>query len=119
MPILPKHFGRRKSTANALEDLENAPVVAGSSFRVLERPREGNKSFDGGVNFARSLTAPMPPKKDPPQRKPDNMFEDLSGNRYVRLFMKPISFLSHMMAQKALTINVWAANALIYPTITL
>lgn len=42
MPIkLPKGFARRKSSGNALEDVQ-APGA--SSFRVIERP--GNKSFD-------------------------------------------------------------------------
>ena len=46
MPIkLPKGFQRRKSSGNALDELQNPPS---SSFRVIERP--GNeKSFDGGA----------------------------------------------------------------------
>lgn len=50
MPIkLPKGFQRRRSSANALEELPNPPEP---SFRVFERP-EGVKSFDGGNNFNR------------------------------------------------------------------
>lgn len=93
MPKLPKGFGRRKSTANALEELENAPQVAAPSFRVFERPREGNKSFDGGMNFARSQTAPAPPRKNTPtMAREDNMFEDLKTNRYVEIFIMNSTF---------------------------
>ncbi len=45
MPIkIPKGFGRRKSSGNALEELENPPEP---SFRVFERSQGGSKSFDG------------------------------------------------------------------------
>jgi hypothetical protein len=45
MPIkLPKGFPRRKSSANALEEVLNPPQP---SFKVFERPGRPNKSFDG------------------------------------------------------------------------
>ena len=45
MPIkLPRGFQRRKSSGNALDEVQNPP--AASSFRVIERP--DGKSFDGG-----------------------------------------------------------------------
>jgi hypothetical protein len=45
MPIkLPKGFQRRKSSTNALEEVQNPP--ASSTFRVIERPNA--KSLDGG-----------------------------------------------------------------------
>ncbi|MCJ1282059.1 hypothetical protein MMC26_001382 [Xylographa opegraphella] len=51
MPIkLPKGFARRKSSANALEEVPNPPQP---SFRVFERPEYGSKSFDGGNNLKR------------------------------------------------------------------
>ena len=44
---LPKVFQRRKSSGNALEEVENLPTQG--TFRVFERPQHGhNKSFDGG-----------------------------------------------------------------------
>ncbi|KAL1968475.1 hypothetical protein VTN77DRAFT_1685 [Rasamsonia byssochlamydoides] len=46
MPIkLPKGFTRRKSSGNALEEVENPPEP---SFRVLERPGGGARSFESG-----------------------------------------------------------------------
>ena len=57
MPIkLPKGFQRRKSSGNALEEINNPPA---SSFRVIERP--GNeKIFDGSITM-RSAGAGSPP----------------------------------------------------------
>ena len=53
MPIkLPKSLARRKSSGNALEELENPPQP---SFRVFERP--SNKSFDGGSSLKRMSQA--------------------------------------------------------------
>ena len=51
MPIkLPKGFPRRKSSGNALEELQNPPQP---SFRVFERPSSAGKSFDGGNTLKR------------------------------------------------------------------
>ncbi|KAI9821622.1 MAG: hypothetical protein M1832_003296, partial [Thelocarpon impressellum] len=51
MPIkIPKGFARRKSSGNALEEVKASQSE--SSFRVLERPRAGSKSFDGGSTLA-------------------------------------------------------------------
>ena len=51
MPIkLPKGFQRRKSSGNALEELQNLPD--GSSFRVIDRHSRNGESFGGGHNFA-------------------------------------------------------------------
>ncbi|KAL2821030.1 hypothetical protein BJX63DRAFT_427712 [Aspergillus granulosus] len=70
MPIkLPKGFARRKSSGNALEDLENPPQ---SSFRVFERPSAERSSFsDGNLMAQRSgegRTSYSPPEED------DNIF---------------------------------------------
>ncbi|TEY29800.1 hypothetical protein BOTCAL_0921g00010 [Botryotinia calthae] len=78
MPLIPKSFGRRKSTANALENTE--PPVE-SSFKVFERPQAGGHksgpSFDGGVKFARaSGTADS--------HKEDNLFEGMKVNTVNR-----------------------------------
>ncbi|KAF7938152.1 hypothetical protein BELL_0045g00150 [Botrytis elliptica] len=78
MPLIPKSFGRRKSTANALENPE--PPVE-SSFKVFERPPAGGHksgpSFDGGVKFARaSGTADS--------HKEDNLFEGMKVNTVNR-----------------------------------
>ncbi|KAI9704245.1 MAG: hypothetical protein M1836_007106 [Candelina mexicana] len=57
MPIkIPKGFGRRKSSGNALEEVENPPEP---SFRVFERPQGGSKSFDG-VNKLNRLSGGRP-----------------------------------------------------------
>jgi|ERR1700735_2359953 hypothetical protein len=80
MPKLPKSFGRRRSTANTLEEIQNSPPVQ-PSFRVFERPDGGSKSFDGGLKLAK-----YSPKLAGYQRhNEDNMFEDLKFNRYVEI----------------------------------
>ncbi|KIW17798.1 hypothetical protein PV08_04993 [Exophiala spinifera] len=63
MPIkLPKGFQRRKSSGNALDEVENG---SGSSFRVLERPASKGKSFDGGLSLRMGEpSVPRPPPKD-------------------------------------------------------
>ncbi|TGO60476.1 hypothetical protein BOTNAR_0145g00010 [Botryotinia narcissicola] len=78
MPLIPKSFGRRKSTANAL-DIPEPPVE--SSFKVFESPQAGGHksgpSFDGGVKFARaSGTADS--------QKEDNLFEGMKVNTVNR-----------------------------------
>ncbi|KAK3330294.1 hypothetical protein B0H66DRAFT_55988 [Apodospora peruviana] len=79
MPRFPGAFGRRKSTADSLE---NAPVAAGPSFRVLERSEVvGGKSFDGGVRLAtKTHTLPNLPNPRRPDLE-DNIFADLKSNR--------------------------------------
>jgi len=81
MPKFPKGFGRRKSTANALEDLANAPNAPSveHSFKVFERPGGIGKSFDGGVKLVKGLTTNRPTTS----YKEDNIFEGITGNRSV------------------------------------
>lgn len=76
MPIkLPKGFQRRKSSGNALDELQNPPS---SSFRVIERP--GNeKSFDGGAAI-RSAGAGRASYMS--RNSYDNDGEDLFSARY-------------------------------------
>ncbi|KAJ9640151.1 hypothetical protein H2204_003376 [Knufia peltigerae] len=67
MPIkLPKGFQRRKSSGNALDEIEHPSASgSGSSFRVLERPASKGKSFDGGVSLKKGGSpVPRPPPKD-------------------------------------------------------
>lgn len=83
MPIkLPKGFVRRKSSGNALEEVENRPQ---SSFRVFERPSgdarsasEGNLLAPKKVNTARRQSQPL--------EDPENIFAGspgpMSKNRY-------------------------------------
>jgi hypothetical protein len=53
MPIkLPKGFARRKSSANALEEVPNPPQP---SFRVFERPLGAGKSFDGTTTLRKRM----------------------------------------------------------------
>jgi hypothetical protein len=79
MPKLPKSFGRRRSTANALEEIQNSPLVQ-PSFRVFERPDGASKSFDGGVKLGKYSPKPAGYQR----HNEDNMFEDLKFNRYVK-----------------------------------
>lgn len=81
MPIkLPKGFQRRKSSGNALDEVQNPPA---SSFKVLERPN--GKSYDGG-RVLRSVTSGPPLKT---KNSFDHAEEDLfsvarpdANNRY-------------------------------------
>ncbi len=74
MPKFPKGFGRRKSTANELDNVQGA--VAEPSFKVFDREESGSKSFDGGNKFAKSATAPaLRPKTSVVDD--DNMFESI------------------------------------------
>lgn len=81
MRKFPKAFQRRKSTANAFEEVENGSPVE-PSFKVFERPDAAGRSFDGGVKFPKPApSGPGRPKK--PQNLDDNMFENLGNNRWV------------------------------------
>ena len=78
MPRFPKGFARRKSTANALEELENAPAVE-PSFKVFERPDSSGRSFDGGAKFTKVIAANAARPRT--SHREDNMFENLPHNR--------------------------------------
>jgi hypothetical protein len=79
MPRFSVAFGRRKSTA---DNLENA-AVTGSSFRVLERTEVvGSKPFDGGVRLA-AMTHSLHKSTGSDVTVDDNIFADLKSNRYV------------------------------------
>ncbi|KAK3941837.1 hypothetical protein QBC46DRAFT_310637 [Diplogelasinospora grovesii] len=82
MPRFPVTFGRRKSTA---DNLDNVP--AEPSFRVLERSEVvGGKSFDAGKTFdggARTNTKTYVPPKTSGSDVTDNIFAGLKPNRYV------------------------------------
>ncbi|KAI1986865.1 hypothetical protein LOZ51_000023 [Ophidiomyces ophidiicola] len=70
MPIkFPKGFARRKSSGNALEEVQ-APVEP--SFRVFERPQGGSKSFDGTTALNRLSGPQRNASLDDPY--PDNIF---------------------------------------------
>lgn len=62
MPIrLPrdfKGFQKRKSSANALEDVQKD---AEPSFRVIARPQSVGNSLDGGRAFHHLVSKPIPP----------------------------------------------------------
>ncbi|KAG9236882.1 hypothetical protein BJ875DRAFT_198508 [Amylocarpus encephaloides] len=78
MPRFPKGFGRRKSTANALEDTPEAPLE--SSFKVFDRTDGGSKSFDGGLKFGKAVNGPTARPKAS-RLEDDNMFENIGKNR--------------------------------------
>lgn len=77
MPIkLPKTFARRKSSGNALEEIDDPPPGQ-SSFRVLPRG-------DDGQSFAHARTASDRINNSHHQRWPDGSFDDgqQHSNRY-------------------------------------
>jgi hypothetical protein len=89
MPVkFPKGFGRRKSTVTPFEDGPEEPVVE-PSFRVFERPDGRRKSFDGGVKFVKSATAPAHGRPRTTVIESDNMFENVMKNRYVTNLENP------------------------------
>lgn len=70
MPIkLPKGFARRKSSSNALEEVQNPPQ---SSFRVFERPSGDKKSLSDGNLVAKRLSEGQP--LDSPSEDDNNIF---------------------------------------------
>ena len=82
MRKFPKAFTRRKSTANAFEDLENTTPIEGS-FKVFDRNDRsdtGSKSFDGGVKLAKPTSASGKLPQSPAVE--DNMFENIGNHRY-------------------------------------
>ncbi|KAH6625955.1 hypothetical protein B0J18DRAFT_408344 [Chaetomium sp. MPI-SDFR-AT-0129] len=77
MPRFSVAFGRRKSTA---DNLENA-AVTGPSFRVLERTEVvGPKTFDGGAGLT-TTTHSIHRSTDSNVTVDDNIFADLKPNR--------------------------------------
>ena len=77
MPRFPVAFGKRKSTANILEDVP----VAGPSFRVLDRTElASGKSFDGGARLA-AKTQHLPQASVSSIYVEDNIFAGLNTNR--------------------------------------
>lgn len=80
MPIKPfKGFARRKSSGNALEEVENPPQ---SSFRVFERPSTGRKSLSDG-NLLSGRTGDGSHSYSPPED--DNIFAGSHGPAYRNL----------------------------------
>ncbi|OJD27870.1 hypothetical protein ACJ73_00729 [Blastomyces percursus] len=86
MPIkLPKGFARRKSSGNALEDLNEAPQP---SFRVFERPGAARKSVDGSTTLNSSTSSSSHTKRLSEDPYESNIFANIDQpapveNRYV------------------------------------
>ena len=75
MPIrLPKSFQRRRSSANALEEVPNPPEP---SFRVFERPRGIGKSIDGGFIVRRHTEADVELRTAPKSNEEEEDNDDL------------------------------------------
>lgn len=86
MPRFSGAFGRRKSVADGLENVDLSAPPSQPSFRVLERNTHApNRSFDGGAKMAQprpsnnGLLKPNPQQQDPE----DNMFADFKNSRLV------------------------------------
>ncbi len=81
MPRFSGAFGRRKSVADNLENVD-LNVPAQPSFKVLERNTHTNtRSFDGGAKMAipkHVQHALLKPSQDPHE---DNMFADFKTSR--------------------------------------
>jgi hypothetical protein len=75
MPKFPKNFGRRKSAANVLEDVQDAPV-AEQSFKVFERSDGSGKSFDGGLKLKKAA-GDAPVHRPKTSHREENMFEGI------------------------------------------
>ncbi|KKZ60720.1 hypothetical protein EMCG_04647 [[Emmonsia] crescens] len=88
MPIkLPKGFSRRKSSGNALEELDETPQP---SFKVFERPSTGpvRKSFDGATTLNSSNSDSSRTKRLSEDPYANNIFANIdhpspAENRYV------------------------------------
>ncbi|KAE8349172.1 hypothetical protein BDV28DRAFT_141750 [Aspergillus coremiiformis] len=75
MPIkLPKGFARRKSSGNALEEVENPPQ---QSFRVFERPSVEKKSYSEGNILAKRLSDGQ--RFYPTTEESDNIFAGIDN----------------------------------------
>ncbi|KAE8144775.1 hypothetical protein BDV25DRAFT_86121 [Aspergillus avenaceus] len=75
MPIkLPKGFARRKSSGNALEEVENPPQP---SFRVFERPSVEKKSYSEGNLLAKRHSEGQ---RFYPAEDSDNIFAGVDNN---------------------------------------
>lgn len=92
MPIkLPKGFVRRKSSGNALEEVENRPQ---SSFRVFERPSgdarsasEGNLLAPKSVNAARRRSQPLEDSENIFAGSPGAMSKNRYGHSHSTFFV--------------------------------
>lgn len=83
MPRFSNAFGRRKSVADGLENVD-LTTPAQPSFRVLERnPPPNTRSFDGGakMHVARPANNNAFLKPSRPDPLEDNMFADFKTNR--------------------------------------
>ena len=79
MPIkLPKGFTRRKSSGNALEEVDAPP----SSFRVFERPPGERRSFNDGTLLSRKMSEPLHSSTEDPENIFAGPDKPLSKDRY-------------------------------------
>jgi hypothetical protein len=94
MPIkLPKGFARRKSSGNALEEVENLQDLAQpSSFKVFERPGGGSRSFDG-VNTLKRMSQGRP-LSSPGVLDDDDLFADVRSNQPNNRYVHHIHIMS-------------------------
>lgn len=86
MPIkLPKGFQRRKSSGNALDEVQDS-TDSPSSFRVLARPHSNSKSFEKSSGIQSTTGKPLPPIKLNFENEDEDLFpvgRPDAANRYV------------------------------------
>ncbi|KAK1138384.1 hypothetical protein N8T08_002648 [Aspergillus melleus] len=86
MPIkLPKGFTRRKSSGNALEEVETPPQP---SFRIFERPSVDKKSMSDGNLLSKRLSSGHP--LDSPTDENDNIFAAPLNHPQRQLRLRPV-----------------------------
>ena len=89
-----KAFQRRKSSGNALDEIQTPVEPAQQSFRVFERPKDGRKSFDATTTMSRMSDA---------RPHSDGQFRDYAAgrpvinlNRYDHI--QPLGQVTHLIS---------------------
>ena len=96
MPIkFPKTFNRRKSSVTAPEPDNDSAPPAQSSFRILERPPDATKSFDGPDKLKRGVV--RRPKTSPTQQARRQSYGAGSESSNRQAPSLPAAFVDHSL----------------------
>jgi type IV secretory pathway TraG/TraD family ATPase VirD4 len=90
MPKFPMSFTRRKSSGNALDEINDSSVSG--TFKVFDRNGDGTKTLDGPLNVARTRPSSAPRINDA------NIFEEVKGSRYVSNSARNLRLISLVIA---------------------